>query len=613
MTLAAVIAALVAMLVVAPLSSAASPAVEPLSAWGWGVADGKPHYEVCTHSCHRGIAGSGAGQLSAPGSASTDPVGNLFITDDVNHRVDEFRWTGGFARAWGWGVVDGQSKPEICTTVCRTGIVNGYGGSNCPGSCVNEFSEGGYDIAETVRAAPSGYVYTLWYQSALFQQFQPDGTFLRNLGPYGSESDYVYEGADMAISDSGKIFVADYSNERVVVFDANGGFLYAFGTGVADGQNRPEVCTSACRPAIDSAAPSAVGLVFNVVFDHRGHVLLWSQGRGKQGLGGGMKEFTETGQFVKKMPIPGLLPTTNLAGDIFVRANLFGDRIDQFTSDGAFIRGFGWGVADGRDRFEICTSSCRPARKPTNQGALGALDAGRSPAVTAVDRLGELFWMGSDNRIQKFKVSPSTPVDTLPLIRYANATYGHWETTGPAPAGYISEFPLGYLNAAGGSNLSPLYGCVTGTDHFLSRDAGCEGQARVRLEGYIYGSPPPHVQTVTLWRCRITSGGTHFSSTDPNCEGQTRDGPLGNIARYAARGTPPPTCTVPALLGKSRAAALKALAAAHCSLGRVTKPKKPPAPRKKRKFVLVRQEPKAGTLIVRTVKVNIRLRYKKHL
>src|SRR5262249_15580430 len=39
-----------------------------ISAWGWGVADGMAHSEVCTANCQAGIPGSGPAQLSLPTS-----------------------------------------------------------------------------------------------------------------------------------------------------------------------------------------------------------------------------------------------------------------------------------------------------------------------------------------------------------------------------------------------------------------------------------------------------------------------------------------------------------------------------------------------------------------
>ncbi len=89
-----------------------------------------------------GEAGSGAGGLSlaAPvralegspfftaggsGVAVGDGSHDVFVADTWNSRVDVFGAGGGFVRAWGWGVQDGESKPEVCTGSppgCKKGL-----------------------------------------------------------------------------------------------------------------------------------------------------------------------------------------------------------------------------------------------------------------------------------------------------------------------------------------------------------------------------------------------------------------------------------------------------------------------------------------------------------
>ncbi len=49
---------------------------------------------------------------------------------------------------------------------------------------------------------------------------------------------------------SGDVYVADTGNARVEQFSSTGEFLSAWGWGVADGENAPEVCTSACHAGI---------------------------------------------------------------------------------------------------------------------------------------------------------------------------------------------------------------------------------------------------------------------------------------------------------------------------------------------------------------------------
>ena len=54
---------------------------------------------------------------------------DLYVADSGNRRVDQFSATGKFIRAWGWGVVDGAEKFEVCTVACRAGIEEGKPGA----------------------------------------------------------------------------------------------------------------------------------------------------------------------------------------------------------------------------------------------------------------------------------------------------------------------------------------------------------------------------------------------------------------------------------------------------------------------------------------------------
>ena len=70
-----------------------------------------------------GTVGAGAGQLSGPaGVAVSESSGDVYVVDRANNRVEQFSAEGEFVAAWGWGVVDGARKFEICTSACQAGI-----------------------------------------------------------------------------------------------------------------------------------------------------------------------------------------------------------------------------------------------------------------------------------------------------------------------------------------------------------------------------------------------------------------------------------------------------------------------------------------------------------
>ncbi|HWB68957.1 MAG TPA: hypothetical protein VG518_03180, partial [Solirubrobacterales bacterium] len=79
------------------------------------------------------------------------------------------------------------------------------------------------------------------------------------------------------------------------------------------------------------------------------------------------------------------------AGDIYVGDDGEGNvRVDQFHADGTFVRAFGWGVVDGSNAFQICTTKCQGAVEPSPPAAPGSIgNAGDSLAVDQTN--GDVF------------------------------------------------------------------------------------------------------------------------------------------------------------------------------------------------------------------------------
>ncbi len=84
---------------------------------------------------HRGFTaqlgepGSGAGQMEDPkGVAVNDTTGDVYVADEGNNRIDEFKSDGAFVRAWGLGVADGITENfQICELTCFKGIAGEIG------------------------------------------------------------------------------------------------------------------------------------------------------------------------------------------------------------------------------------------------------------------------------------------------------------------------------------------------------------------------------------------------------------------------------------------------------------------------------------------------------
>jgi DNA-binding beta-propeller fold protein YncE len=161
-------------------------------------------FEVCSRAvstaanCKAAPAGAAAGELDRPtGVAVSQATGHVYVSDRGNQRIQEFDLDGGFVRAWGWGVASGAPRFERCRRDCRAGRVDAGARNEHAG----QFEiESGAAIAVAPRA------------------------------PYD-------------------VWVADAGNHRVMQFRSDGGFVRAWGWGVATGSIEFEVCNtwSRCR------------------------------------------------------------------------------------------------------------------------------------------------------------------------------------------------------------------------------------------------------------------------------------------------------------------------------------------------------------------------------
>jgi DNA-binding beta-propeller fold protein YncE len=289
-----------------------------------------------------GSWGEGPGQFRPEGGIAIGPNSHTYVADTGNGRIDEFGPDGAFVRSFGelsepMGIaVAGDG--EVYVAERGGGKVTVFSGEGAFVREIGEPGEGAGKMAVPTGVAldpASGNVFVADAQLNRVDVFTPTGTFVRAFGKEvaisgggdvcdvstGCKEGKAEAGAGAFNSinglafapGSGRLYVADYYNERIDVFTPGGEFLFAFGFDVTHVENGG-VCEAPCFAGGEVEDAGSVSGPLWLAFDREGSLHISS------------------------------LPN---------------QRIDVFTPAGAFVHAYGQGVVDGSPNFQICITVCR--------------------------------------------------------------------------------------------------------------------------------------------------------------------------------------------------------------------------------------------------------------
>jgi len=169
-----------------------------------------------------GALGTGAGQVSEPWGVSLDAKGDVWVADRKNQRIDEFNEEGKFINAVGWGVSNGESKLQVCTTTCKAGL---------SGSGEGELAAPAY------VAVSNGNIFVSDKTNNHVVEFNEKLEVVRNIGSSGSGAGQMSEPGGISFDSAGDVYVVDSANNRVDEFSPSGTSIRSFGTsGSGSGQ-----------------------------------------------------------------------------------------------------------------------------------------------------------------------------------------------------------------------------------------------------------------------------------------------------------------------------------------------------------------------------------------
>ena len=151
-----------------------------------------------------GSVGDGPGEFNAPGGLAVTQDGELYVADFYNQRIQHLRADGDFVGQWG-----------------TTGEVS--------------VRAGGFNYPTAVALGRDGTLYVADGYNDRIQAFGPDGRFSHKWGGpfainiFGPFNGWFATVTGIAVDDAGDVYVADFYNNRIQKFTADGVFLGAFG------------------------------------------------------------------------------------------------------------------------------------------------------------------------------------------------------------------------------------------------------------------------------------------------------------------------------------------------------------------------------------------------
>jgi YD repeat-containing protein len=322
-----------------------------------------------------GSKGAGADQVDFPDGSAVDSHGNVWVADDVNNRVDEFSSSGSFTEAVGFGVSNGKSELQTCTSTCQAGVA-GTGNGQFSGPNGVAFS--------------GGNMYVLDSGNDRVQELNEKLEYVTKFGAKGTAAGDFESPEGIAIDSAGDVWVGDLLNHRVEKFTSSGTFSDAIGFGVSDGKSEFEICTSSCRAGLAGSETKQFKSPAGVAY-YGGHIYVADSGNGR------VEELNEKGEYVAMFgtkgtgsgeldePVGIAINPTN--GNVSVTSSGNG-RVETFTSGGSFLYQFGSeGSGNGQlkgpagisinssgDLYLSDTANQRlqewtPAPRPGNEGA----------------------------------------------------------------------------------------------------------------------------------------------------------------------------------------------------------------------------------------------------
>jgi len=367
-----------------------------------------------------GSKGTGDGQFNSPYGVAVDSLGNVYVSDSGNHRIQKFQNDGTFITKWGSpgggngqffsiAGIDIDSSGNVYVADSSRSSIQVFKLANpcpvgkpqiAPGVCfITKWGSGGtgdgqFEWPIGVAVDSWGNVYVADAMIGRIAVFTNTGSFIRNWGTLGTSGFAYPTGIAVSRFDDDDVHVVDAENNLIQKFMINGTFITKWGSkGTGDGQFDSPIAL-----AVDSGNLYVADLVNNRidVFTTDGNFIRkWGSlcnlqnGTGCIDTDGAGPLSRGDGQFQDPIDV------TSDSGKVYV-ADRLNNRIQVFTTDGNFIRK--WGSLCNLQNGAGCIDTDGAGPLSPGDGQFN------DPHAVAVDSAGNVYVADAgNNRIQKFQ------------------------------------------------------------------------------------------------------------------------------------------------------------------------------------------------------------------
>ena len=232
------------------------------------------------------------------------------------------------------------------------------------------------DVGDTIRVvvtATNALGFASSTSAATATVSVPVPAYVSKFGTHGSGAGELGGAKGIALDGKGDFVVSDEGNARVDVFKENGEFVKMFGSyGSGAGQ---------------------FGEIKGIAVDSKGDIWVADQGNSR------ISEFNEKGEYLKAIGSAGtgagqFKEVKGVAIDVHNNvwvADTGNNRVEKFNEKGEFVATYGWGVSNGEEKAETCTSSCRAGNTGTGHGQFA------KPRTLAADSAGNIWITDTGN------------------------------------------------------------------------------------------------------------------------------------------------------------------------------------------------------------------------